>query len=64
MNIIDTVDFETFDDFGEGFLLVAIHPKGSITLLWDERTHADINIFIYVESLDIVNIFWKEVYIW
>ena len=57
MNIIDTVDFETFDNFCEGFLLVAIHPKDSMTLLWDERTHADINIFIYVESLDIVNIF-------
>ena len=60
MNIIDTVDFETFDDLGEGCLLVAIHPKGSITLLWDGRTHVDINIFMYVESLDTVNNFEKK----
>ena len=35
---------------GDGCLLVAFCLGGSVTLMWDGRTHIDVNLFTFVES--------------
>ena len=51
---------KTFSDTGDGSLLVALWDWGSLAVLWDGRTHVDVNLFTYVESISIGDLFGKE----
>jgi len=51
---------KTFSDMGEGSLLVALWDGGSLAVLWDGRTHVDVNLFTYVESISIGDLFGTE----
>jgi hypothetical protein len=39
-----------FKGLGEGSVLVALWSGGSVVVLWDGRTHVDVNIFTYPEA--------------
>jgi hypothetical protein len=42
-----------FCDVGEGCLLAALWEGGSLAILWDGRNHVDVNLFTYVEDIEI-----------
>ena len=54
---ISTDSVNTFCDVGEGCLLVALYESGSLIILWDGRSHIDINLFTYVEDVNLVDVF-------
>ena len=54
---LSEVSIESFTGIGEGVLLLAHWEGGSITALWDGRTHVDLNLFTYVESLPVAKHF-------
>lgn len=46
-------DVKEFSDLGTGSLLIAVWSKGSLAVLWDGKTHVDVNLFTYVEDIKI-----------
>jgi hypothetical protein len=44
-----------YSGVGEGSLTLAFWPGGNAVALWDGRSHIDINLFTYTESVDIAN---------
>lgn len=44
-------------DVGEGCLFFALFESGTLTVLWDGRSHIDINIFTLKEDIDLVDVF-------
>ena len=54
---LDSQSVKRFCDVGEGCLFVALYDSGSLVILWDGRTHIDVNLFSYDENLSIVDDF-------
>ena len=54
---MSTDSVSTFCDVGDGCLLVALNESGSLAILWDGRSHIDINLFTYVEDVNLVDVF-------
>lgn len=47
-------------DVGEGCLFLALFDSGTLSVLWDGRSHIDINIFSMKEDIDLVDLFVKS----
>ena len=45
-------DIRTFDEVGDGLVMMLSWSLGNIVLLWDGRMHIDINIFTFFEDLE------------
>lgn len=56
---LDPQSVKKFCDIGDGCLLLALYGSGSLAVLWDGRTHIDVNLFSYHENLAIVDDFVK-----
>lgn len=50
-------DILIFDNLGDGCLFAAFWSEGNVNVLWDGKTHLDINLFTYEESDDHANFF-------
>lgn len=57
---LDASFVKNFTDVGEGCLLVALWEGGSLAILWDGRSHVDVNLFTYVEDIKIGDGFVKN----
>ena len=55
--ILDSIDNDIAKIPGDGCMLVAIWPGGSIIVLWDGRAHVDVNLFTYQQDFDKANAF-------
>lgn len=47
---------KTFCDVGDGCLVVGLYESGSLIILWDGRSHIDINLFSYDEDVSLVDV--------
>jgi len=56
----DQMVFETFSDLGDGELAVAVWSGGSAMFVYDGRTHADVNLFLYEEDFRMMDRFEKD----
>jgi hypothetical protein len=56
------IEVESFNDLGEGQLVVAVWAEGSAILLFDGRDHADVNLFLYKENFGNAKAF-EEAYV-
>jgi hypothetical protein len=57
---LDASALTQFSDLGEGSLLVALWDGGSLSILWDGREHVDVNLFTYIEDVNVGDTFVKE----
>ena len=54
---MDATRIESFSGMGEGALLIASWEGGSVNVLWDGRTHVDLNLFTHVEDMQVAKHF-------
>jgi spermidine synthase/S-adenosylmethionine/arginine decarboxylase-like enzyme len=54
---VNVADIQEFVELGDGSLHVAMWSEGIAMLLWDGKTHVDLNLFTYVESAKLANTF-------
>lgn len=50
----DADSVKKFCDVGEGCLFLALFESGTLSILWDGRSHVDINIYTLKEDIDLV----------
>jgi hypothetical protein len=48
---LSSLELREFSGFGEGSLFVSIFQEGSVVVLWDGRSHVDINLFTFKEDI-------------
>jgi hypothetical protein len=50
-------DIQTFESFGDGVVISTVWNGGSLIVLWDGRSHIDVNLFTFVEDVHVGNTF-------
>jgi|UniRef100_A0A8J9RY90 spermidine synthase len=51
------VKIEMFTEMGDGCVFVALWAEGNIVALWDGRKHVDLNLFTFIESVEVADTF-------
>jgi len=54
---LDKSIIKEYKNLGDGCVLVCMWSGGSLVVLWDGKDHVDVNLFTYVEDIELGNVF-------